>query len=140
MQTFKDIVKENNTLYAIDFNGDIFELSISEVKPRKYGYDVIVIFGNDSNNTLYKFFLSNKVLEKQNIELLKVFGVEYAEYKDKQNQFYLIGIDKSTLIKQYIDKLNESIVYQNEVVNDGLAQIKHLQNIKDKCVKFMNDC
>ena len=130
MKTFRDVIKENSILYAIGFDGNISELRISEVKPRKYGYDINVIFNNESNNTFY-FFLSNKVLEKQNVELLKVFGVESNEYKNKQNPFYLIGIDKATLIKKYIDKLDESIVYQNDVVNDGLAQIKHLQNIKD---------
>lgn len=130
MQTFKDVVRENSILYAIGFGGNISELRISEVKPRKYGCDVIVIFNNESNNAFY-FFLSNKVLEEQNVELLKVFGVEYNEYKDKQNSFYLIGIDKATLIKKYINKLDESIAYQNDVVNDGLEQIKHLQNIKD---------
>ena len=39
---------------------------------------------------------------------------------------------KSNRFKYYIKRLDESIIYQNKVVNDGLAQIRQLQNTKDK--------
>ena len=84
MQTFNEILLPDQTLYAINANGDICKLAIS------------------------------------------------GEYKDTKNPYYLIGTDKIELIKYYIKRLDESIVYQNKVVNDGLDQIKQLQNTKDK--------
>lgn len=140
MQTFNEILLPNQTLYAINSTGDVCKLAISGIHERTQlgrktgpicGYYVLVYFLDESDSKLYKFFLHAKDVN-ESFKLTKVYFANSEEYKDSQNPYYLIGTDKIELIKYYIKKLDESIIYQNKVVNDGLAQIIQLQNTKDK--------
>ena len=145
MQTFNELLLPDQTLYAINTNGDICKLAISGICERTQlgrktgpicGYYVLVYFLDESDSRLYKFFLPAKDIN-ESIKLTKVYFASSEEYKDTKNPYYLIGTDKIELIKYYIERLDESIVYQNEVVNDGLAQIRHLQNTKDKLYEIL---
>lgn len=145
MQTFNELLLPDQTLYAINTNGDICKLAISGICERTQlgrkagpicGYYVLVYFLDESDSRLYKFFLPAKDIN-ESVKLTKVYFASSEEYKDIKNPYYLIGTDKIELIKYYIERLDESIVYQNEVVNDGLAQIRHLQNTKDKLYEIL---
>jgi hypothetical protein len=145
MQTFNELLLPDQTLYAINTNGDVCKLTISGICERMqlgkkmgsiFGYYVLIYFLDESDSKLYKFFLPAKDIN-ESIKLTKVYFSSSKEYKDTKNPYYLIGTDKIELIKYYIEKLDESIIYQNEVVNDGLAQIRHLQNTKDKLYEIL---
>ena len=145
MQTFNELLLPDQTLYAINANGDVCKLAISGVCERTqlgrktgpiWGYSIFVYFLDESDSRLYKFFLPTKDIN-ESVKLIKVYFGSSEEYKDTKNPYYLIGTDKNELIKYYIERLDESIVYQNEVVNDGLAQIRHLQNTKDKLYEIL---
>lgn len=145
MQTFNELLLPDQTLFAINTNGDICKLAVSGICERTQlgrkagpicGYYVLVYFLDESDSRLYKFFLPAKDIN-ESIKLTKVYFASSEEYKDTKNPYYLIGTDKIELIKYYIERLDESIVYQNEVVNDGLVQIRHLQNTKDKLYEIL---
>lgn len=145
MLNFNEKLQPNNILYAIDTSGNIYELQIVGTIPRPYPgtkdgeiyeYVVLIHFINESEDILYKFYLPVKELYKT-IKLVKIYFGNSEKCKDNKNTEYLIGTDKQSLIQYYINKLDESIVYQNNVVNDGLQQIKNLQNTKDKLYELL---
>ena len=131
MNNFADI-EVGSKLFSIDSNYQIKEIEITEITSRKafeneYGRDVYCKFFDDQK-TIYKFLLENKD-NNEFVKLCKVWNYQKGEYKNKENPYYLISVDKAKMIEYYVQQLKKSIETQQKIINDTNQKINELNGI-----------
>ena len=134
MKTFKDI-KVGDQLFSITANGDLNAIIIEDVAhvPKNYTSEKFlgdkIMFKFSNNDHLYYTFIPFSNLK------LSTKIISFYEEIDGKTQIVgnvLIGVDKKSTIKYYIEHIEDSIKYQNKVVKEGIEQIKKLNVTKDK--------
>ena len=134
MKTFKDI-KVGDQLFSITANGDLNAIIIKDIVyvPKNYTNEKFlgdkITFKFSDNDHLYYTFIPFSNLK------LSTKIISFYEEIDGKTQIVgnvLIGVDKKSTIKYYIEHIEDSIEYQNKVVKEGIEQIKKLNVTKDK--------
>ena len=122
-------IANDTLLYAINSDIKILKLIVDhteEVKAfgRVIYYNVYFHFLNDSNLNYFKIDVRHN--DMKDVELCKVF-TDKRNILNNEMPYYLIGDNVNALIEHYINKLEESIAYQQKVIDDGIAKISNLQ-------------
>lgn len=146
MKSFKEL-QIGDVIYAIDHKSDISICTIEGIMPRSfstkdldgkiYGYDIIISFENDER-LLYYIFIESRIMN-ENIKQTKIYTDIDNTYKDKDFPYYLIGTDEKSLIEYYVNKLEESIAYQQEVISYGQKYINKLEDIVQNYKQFLEN-
>jgi len=131
MKNFSEI-KEGAILYVLNNITGVEEIIIKSIQAlvafkTQYAYDVCINFVNDMQTT-YRLTIEKRY-DDQEVILTKIYTENCDRFKNPENPYYLIATNKPKLIEYYIEQLNKSIAYQQEVVNEGQDQIKKLQDL-----------
>ena len=121
MKTFKDLQK-NDIVWGINIDKQIEEFKIIQITD----HDFYSEYEMCRNNIKYRFMIkrSDYDIDAKLIQMKNDNTEEITQC--------LISTDREILISYYVDKLIESLKFEEEVVNAGLKSIENIKYEIDK--------
>lgn len=139
MLNFED-VKPGDILYNITPEKTLIKLYVKTISIVKHPIDESKIYGmnifvnkEDDEFSIYKIFIHHSYFDK-NVKFTQIIDTKYKELENiLNNKYQLISTNKNDLIDYHLQRLQETIEYQQQIVNEGL---KAIEKIQDEEVKF----